>query len=293
MKVFLSWSGETSHAVAMALRDWLPSVIQCVEPYVSSKDIEKGARWSSDIAVQLDTSSYGVICLTNSNLDAPWINFEAGALGKSVQRSRVSPLCFRIKKTDVQGPLVQFQLTEADRQDMFALVESINTACGDEGLEPERLDKSFNRCWPELEEALDAIPPEAGTKDSKRAKSPATEVTPLIEELLALTRENTKLLKRRTMAQAFASDPVTVQIKDRYLSSILQELQSLWNLVTKNEESLSSIPVGQALIRRIEALAKIEMRAFDAASDWTFNKHIKFTSDPTTFSRYKVPDDEN
>lgn len=41
MKVFISWSGNKSHKVAMIFREWLPSVIQSLEPYVSSEDIDK------------------------------------------------------------------------------------------------------------------------------------------------------------------------------------------------------------------------------------------------------------
>ena len=91
MKIFISWSGDTSHKVATILRDWLPSVIQSVEPYVSSEDIDKGTRWATDIAGELDQSAFGVLCVTKDNMNAPWLNFEAGALDKSVDKIKVCP----------------------------------------------------------------------------------------------------------------------------------------------------------------------------------------------------------
>lgn len=102
MKVFLSWSGELSHKIALELREWLPFVIQSIEPYVSSEDIDKGTRWSIDIAKELEDSSFGILCVTPQNLNAPWLNFEAGALSKAFENSFVSPFLFGLKPSDLK-----------------------------------------------------------------------------------------------------------------------------------------------------------------------------------------------
>src|SRR5205807_1107469 len=52
MKVFISWSGSRSHKVALILRNWLPSVLQHVDPWLSSEDIDKGARWIVELGTQ-------------------------------------------------------------------------------------------------------------------------------------------------------------------------------------------------------------------------------------------------
>src|ERR1700676_413043 len=133
MKVFLSWSGELSHKVALAFREWLPSVIQSIEPYVSSEDIDKGTRWSAEMAEQLEKSRYGIICVTKENAGKPWINFEAGALSRSIEKSTVlpfssavSPFLFDLKSSDLEGPLTQFQYVINEQNDIRKLVSSIN-----------------------------------------------------------------------------------------------------------------------------------------------------------------------
>lgn len=83
-KVFISWSGELSRKLGEALRNWLPAALQFVKPYFSPEDIEKGAKWGSEISKELETSNIGVICLTSENTEKPWILFEAGALSKRV-----------------------------------------------------------------------------------------------------------------------------------------------------------------------------------------------------------------
>lgn len=79
MHVFISWSGRSSKAVAELLRVHLRSAIQALTPFMSSADINAGARWRDEIGEALGTTNFGIIVVTPDNVDAPWLNFEAGA----------------------------------------------------------------------------------------------------------------------------------------------------------------------------------------------------------------------
>lgn len=195
MKVFISWSGTTSHRVAVLIRDWLPSVIQSIEPYVSSEDIDKGTRWSTDIAGELHASSYGIICLTKDNILAPWINFEAGALGKSIDKSKVSPFLFRVKRSEISGPILQFQSTILEKDDVLKLLKSINSACGSDALDISRLEKTFNVWWPQLEKQLNEIPEDAIATEEPKESSQSEITSKIMEEILELTRNNHRILR--------------------------------------------------------------------------------------------------
>jgi hypothetical protein len=197
MKVFLSWSGDLSHSVALILRDWLPSVIQDVDPYVSSEDIDKGTRWSTDIAKELEASAYGILCITPENLVAPWIHFEAGALSKQIDKSRVCPFLFRVKRAQVDGPLLQFQSTIYDHEDVNKLIASLNNAMGPKKLEEQRLSAAFDVWWPLLQQKLDGLPQPtkllAGMEQDTPPRSSAD--TKMLEEVLDLVRTQQKILR--------------------------------------------------------------------------------------------------
>lgn len=158
-KVFISWSGYMSHEVAMALKNWLPFVIQSLDPFVSSADIGKGAHWGEVLAQELNDTDYGIICISPYNLGCPWLNFEAGALSKSIKRSLVLPFMYKVDRNACHGPLGQFQATTCSKQDLFGLVSTINDSFPDgEKLKLELLKPQFEKWWPELSEALSKIP---------------------------------------------------------------------------------------------------------------------------------------
>lgn len=182
-KIFISWSGEASQKVAEALREWIPSVIQAVNPWVSSQDIKAGSRWSDKIKSELDETRFGIICLTRDNLQSDWVHFEAGALAKSMKGdSEVCPYLFQVKKSQVTGPLSQFQMVEANKEETLKLLDSLNESLGEERLGESNLKKIFDRMWGELEIELNKIQTEGGKNLPTRSEKD------LLEEILELVR---------------------------------------------------------------------------------------------------------
>jgi hypothetical protein len=185
MKVFISWSGQKSREVAVALRDWLPAVINSVEPFVSSEDIYAGTRWQMEIAGQLESTNFGIVCVTKDNQHAPWLNFEAGALAKAVDSSRVVPLAVDLKPTDVELPLGQFQAQPATKQGISAVVTSVNGAC-ESPLADGLLDRAVNKWWPDLDAALAEI--DERSAPTHAANGPHRTERELLEETLNTVR---------------------------------------------------------------------------------------------------------
>ena len=195
MKVFISWSGNKSHKVGLVFREWLPSVIQSLEPYVSSEDIDKGARWSTDIAKELEDSNFGILCVTKENLHAPWLSFEAGALSKTMDKSFVTPFLFDIKRSEVNGPILQFQSTIFEKDDIKKLIHTLNKACGESGISETMLDKAFEVWYPTLEQELNELKEADESTDVDTEKIKGTYSSEIIEEILELSRDNQKLLR--------------------------------------------------------------------------------------------------
>ncbi|WP_288244983.1 hypothetical protein [uncultured Chryseobacterium sp.] len=157
MKIFLSWSGDRSRKVAELLDNWLQCVIQAVNPWMSSKDIDRGALWFAEISDQLAGTGIGIICLTKENRLKPWILFESGALAKGISSNRVCTFLIDLEATDVENPLAQFNHTKPNKTGLWELIRTINITLKENSLKENILEKVFDTYWPQFEKDFNNI----------------------------------------------------------------------------------------------------------------------------------------
>lgn len=140
--------------MAAALRDWLPGVLQTVEPWLSAEDMPLGSRWASDIARVLQDVDVGILCLTPENLNSPWLLYEAGALSKRLEGSFLCPYALDLSPADIPGPLAQFQCARANKDDTYRLLKTLNSVGSEPHLNEQVLQRVFEANWPWLEERI-------------------------------------------------------------------------------------------------------------------------------------------
>ncbi|SEF02830.1 TIR domain-containing protein [Streptomyces sp. 2112.3] len=188
IKVFLSWSGERSKKTAEALWSWLPDVLQYINPWLSSLDISAGRRGVREITDELSETNFGIICITPENQSSTWINFEAGALSKQVEGGYVVPFLIGMKTTDLISPLSQFQAVIGDsKDDVQKLLFDLNDASVGLAIPRERLERAFQRSWPEFGNemrSISAISPRDNLSNTvQRSEADMT------EEILLIARQ--------------------------------------------------------------------------------------------------------
>jgi TIR domain len=216
VQVFISWSGPLSKAVAGTLAGWLPTIIQSVRTYYTPNDTEKGSRWFEEIAQQLEASSFGIVVLTRSNLEKPWVHFEAGALISKLER-KVSPLLIRVSETDLKPPLSLLNATFFDKDDVRRLVGNINDELGEKRVPAEALDKVFEKFWPELHSTIESHIAQDRLIGSSKATSAKRDQAEILEELVSIVRD----LQRRPHAGGFPGSNLTT-VSRQLLSAFSQ-----------------------------------------------------------------------
>jgi hypothetical protein len=160
--IFVSWAGKRSHSIASALSHWLPCFSSSFETWMSD-DLPAGQRWSTQLAEKLASTDTGILCVTEENHSSPWLNFEAGAISRSVTVSQVIPYAIGIDPADVPHPIGQFQAVRATRAGTLTLLKGLSAALP----EPVTIDpKLFSALWPLLESAIAMDPANVPLVDS-------------------------------------------------------------------------------------------------------------------------------
>ncbi len=220
MKIFISWSGERSRAVAQVLKPWIKAVLQATEPWLSTHDIQSGATWRETLRDNLADVENGVICLTNANQTAPWLLFEAGAIAK-LDNSRTCTLLIDLKPTDVKDPLAIFQSSNLGKESLRKLFKDFNSRLkGKESLDDITFTESFDAHWErncvKLETAINT-PEKSGIIPARTEKD-------MLEELLKGVRDVSSNISGMKMDSAIQR----AQESMRFSNFAKQALGSPW-----------------------------------------------------------------
>lgn len=189
MKVFISWSGNRSRAVAEVISDWIKCVLQASEPWISTRHIERGSLWFSEINEKLRDVSIGIVCLTQENKNKPWILFEAGALAKGLSGSRVCTFLIDLQPAELTDPLAQFNHTQPDENSVWELVRTLNSGLAEKALDERVLEKIFDVYWPQFVVDFDKALAENQPQEVVEPRSQ--------NDLLSEILDNTRSLGRR------------------------------------------------------------------------------------------------
>jgi len=272
MRIFLSWGGEKSRQLGEVIRTWLPNVHQRVEVFFSPNDIEKGAKWDTEIEAQLKDTIFCIVCLTAEAMQSAWVNFEAGAISKGLGQSRIAGILFDLGKGDVAGPLARFQLTEFNKVDFLHLMQSLNNSLDEGRLKDSVLERAFDREWPDLQREVNAI-----LTASPAKKPPTKPGKEIAEETLVNTREILQQITR---------------INNRKNSAVIGALADVNNLTTRlwkliqEENWEKTLPVIKSLGQRIDKLnataGKIGGQSLERLRKWVKSELPKTATSSST-----------
>lgn len=145
--------------------------------------------------------------------------FEAGALAKKLDKSRVCPILFDVENTHLPAPLRSFQTTPFQEEEMRKLILDTNKALGDRKLAEAVVNKTFKMWWPDLQSDVTTILSE----HDQGGDEPEPSEKDMITEILELSR----LAARR--ANLAENSP-------RAVAHVAQVIKNIHNLVKIREE---------------------------------------------------------
>jgi hypothetical protein len=239
VKLFISWSGKVSQEIAKEFRDWLPLLNKDIKPYMSAEDIEKGAHWSSRIRSELAETRFGILILTKENVTSPWLHFEAGAIAKSVDDSRMVPILFGLTEPEIDQPLSLFQASRFEKEEIWKVVQGANSIAGAEAASETILKRLFDKFWPDLFEKV-GVHIRSLAKPDGSTLDPKEESEKIVRELLMLSRQQMHILSNPQ--DLFGTELLSLLVR------LVRDDESASIKLAADERRL-----GQALVARIKS----------------------------------------
>ncbi|MGV0239956.1 toll-Interleukin receptor [Klebsiella aerogenes] len=253
MKIFISWSGQRSKVVAELFSDWLKCVIQASQPWISTRDIDRGAIWFSEINDKLKDVSVGVVCLTHENKGKPWILFETGALAKGLSTNRVCTFLIDLNPEDLQDPLAQFNHTTPNEHSVWELVRTINVCLVDKALDERILKQVFDTYWPQFNEkfqlVLEQNPPEENT--------PPRSEQDILSEILNNTRSLSNRIRKveNIINNSHSTMSMPHYFSNNELNSLKNEVFNIINAGLTDEDEIMSFlnphKISEGVVRKM------------------------------------------
>jgi hypothetical protein len=180
-------SGPKSKAVAEAVRKDLPKVVNAFQPWLSSWDLDAGARWPEQVGRKLESAKAGIVCLTPGNLHEDWILFETGALAKVVEKTFVCPILIGLDPGQVKFPLAQFQSVSLTRDGIWRIITTFRKVLPPEqAMTDSQVEDVFELVWPGLERVFSNLPSE--DKPTPPSRSPDEMTAEILEIVRGLSR---------------------------------------------------------------------------------------------------------
>jgi hypothetical protein len=256
MRIFMSWSGDRSRAIAEEFKSFLSKVLQQTETFISSQDIELGSLGQNRVLLEVNERRFGLIFITPENKKSEWIHYEAGGLIKDLEKDRVVPILFGIAKQNISPPLSQFQMIEFDKQQVFGLIKQINLAT-EKPVETTNLSEVFEAFFSKVEEKINSV-----IADSPEKVQPRT-TEDILNELLQLSREQAAfnqeirhslrdgpIISKRNMMRAKRHEDASAV----FISSVIQNIAQRSRLGASDKEIMDYIQTIEDDSSRIEIL---------------------------------------
>ncbi|KSV63092.1 hypothetical protein N183_36240 [Sinorhizobium sp. Sb3] len=157
MKLFISWSKNTSKEIALTLKEFLSDFFRSknLEIYLSTS-IQPGENWFDSIRDGIKDSEICIIVMTDENELSRWTHFEAGAIAFNTKSSNVIPLLVTSRDLDETSPLKHFQYVRNTHHEMLKLIRLVKSVGRLTGVRQDEVSKRFDDLYPKFEAQITA-----------------------------------------------------------------------------------------------------------------------------------------